>query len=660
MTFSQYGVQLIARNGCETLCIEPWGKNSLRVRATNNPEITGAYHALSPTEPMDAQINISDELASIENGSVKAEINFAGVISFYRGGKLILREYYRSYGGTISKESRCLKIVGREMKGLAGNDWRITVRFESNDGEKLFGMGQYQQPYLDLKGCTLELAQRNSQITIPYVISSLGYGFFWNNPAVGTATFGKNMTEWIARDSEEMDYWITVGDNPAELVENFTEQTGRTPVVSDELLGLWQCKLRYRTQEEVLTVARKYHELGIKLSVIVIDFFHWPYQGSWCFDEKYWPDVKAMTDELHSMGIKVMVSVWPSVDKKSANYWILNERGLLERTERGAAQTYDYQGDCGTIDLFNYEAQQFLWETCKKNYADLGIDLFWLDNAEPDYAVYDYENFRFYGGPALKVGNEFPKCYARAFYEGMSEENKTGFVNLIRSAWAGSQKYAALVWSGDVPSTFEAFRDQLSAGLNMGLSGIPLWTTDIGGFMTDDVADPEFRELLLRWYEFAVFTPFLRMHGDRGPYNIPPLDDRDFGGGYLKTGQPNELWSYGDEAFSIMRDQLNTREKLIPYIHSLIEESSKTGAPLMRTMFYEFPDDETAWEISDQYMFGSRYLVAPIMEYGQRSRKVYLPSGRWQALSGGDTVNGGMWITVDAPLEYIPVFVKCE
>ena len=658
MEFIKQGSTLIVHNGYELLQLEPWGCNALRVRATKNARFTEENHALESEPSGNAEIKIDGDTAVITNGCLRVEVNCVGILSFFKNDKLILREYYRSYGGTISKESRCLKIIGREMKGLAGNDYKLTVRFESNDGEKLFGMGQYQHPYLDLKGCVLELAQRNSQVTVPFVISSLGYGFFWNNPGVGSVTFGTNMTEWVALDTPEMDYWITADETPAALVRNYTEQVGRTPMVSDGLLGLWQCKLRYRTQEEVLTVARRYKELGIPLSVIVIDFFHWPYQGSWKFDEKYWPDVKAMTDELHSMEIKVMVSVWPSVDKKSENFYALDGRGLLERTERGANQTYDYQGDCSTIDLFNPEARRFLWETCKRNYADLGIDYFWLDNAEPDYAVYDYENFRFYTGPAQKVGNEYPKKYAQTFYEGMRDNGQTEFVNLIRSAWAGSQKYATLLWSGDVPSTFEAFRDQLSAGLNAGIAGIPLWTTDIGGFMTDDVKDPLFRELLIRWYEFAVFTPFLRMHGDRGPYDIPPLDDRDFGGGYLKTGQPNELWSYGEENFEIMKKYLGIRHDIIPYVHDLIAKSHKSGAPLMRTMFYEFPNDEKAWEITDQYMFGDRYLVAPILEYKQRSREVYLPKGKWQLLSDGKLYDGEQTVSVDAPLDVIPVFVK--
>jgi alpha-D-xyloside xylohydrolase len=553
-----------------------------------------------------------------------------------------------------------LKVTSREYKGLAGNDWHLSVRFESNDGEQFFGMGQYQQSYLDLKGCSLELAQRNSQVSIPFALSSLGYGFLWNNPAVGKAVFGKNMTEWTALDTEEMDYWITVGDSPAEIEENYTEVTGRTPLVNSDLLGLWQCKLRYRTQDEVLKVAREYHKRGIHIDVIVIDFFHWLYQGDWSFDRKYWPDVKGMCEELHSMGIKVMVSVWPSVDKKSKNYGELLEKGCLVRTERGANQTYDYMGDCLTLDAFNPEARKFLYQQLKSNYRDLGIDYFWMDNAEPDYAVYDYENYRYYDGPALKVGNEYPKHYAQAIFEGLTSDDEKGFVSLIRSAWIGSQKYSILLWSGDIPSTFESLRDQIAAGLNSGIAGIPLWNTDIGGFMTDDVNDPYFRELLIRWYEFAVFSPFFRMHGDRGPYNIPNLDDRDFGGGCQHTGQPNELWSYGEENFKIMKKYLGIREEMKDYIASLIEEAHLTGAPIMRTMFWEFPNDPVCWTLSDQYMFGSRYLVAPVLVRNAVERTVYLPEGNWKNTNTEELFTGKQKITVSAPLDIIPVFEKTD
>lgn len=671
MTFEQENGALVCRRMGETLRIEPWGKDSFRVRASMSPKFTGNDWALTESvEKCDAQITIEEEdhwvgdgttdkrpTASIVNGHLKAVVNFAGVISFYHDHKLILREYFRNYEGTLSKESRCLKLVNREWKGvIGGSEYSLNVKFESDKKEKIFGMGQYQQDCLDLKGCVLELAQRNSQISVPFAVSSLGYGFLWNNPAVGRVSFGKNYTEWIARATREMDYWITVADTPKQILENYTAVTGRAEMFPEDLMGLWQCKLRYRTQDEVLSVARQYQKEGIKIDQIVIDFFHWTVQGDWKFDETYWPDPKAMVDELHGMGIKVIVSVWPSVDRKSENFGPMMERGLLIRTERGAAQTYDYQGDCVEIDPFNPETRKYVWDVCKKSYYDFGIDAFWLDNSEPDYGVYDFENYRYFDGPALALSNLYPQLYSRTFYDGMCEEKRGTVVNLLRCAWAGSQKYGNVVWSGDVPSTFEAFADQIQCGLNMGLAGIPWWTTDIGGFMTDDVNDPDFRQLLIRWYQFAVYSPVLRIHGDRGPYNIPPLDDRDWGGGYLHTGQPNELWSYGEDNYAIMKKYYNIRKAMHDYIKELYEEAHKNGSPLLRSMFYEFPADEKCWETEDQYMFGSRFLAAPILHLNEWKRDVYLPAGKWKLTSTGEIFDGSCTVSVDAPIDYMPVF----
>ncbi|MCR5432408.1 MAG: family 31 glucosidase [Lachnospiraceae bacterium] len=678
MHFEDRNGTLLCYRAGEMLEIGGWGANSLRVRATMQKEFTGRDRALSEkVGGSTATVTFEEEslpvgdgtfekstLAVITNGRLKAVVNFAGVISFYRDDKLILREYFRFYGGTISKESRCLKIVNREWKGIiGGSEYALNVKFEANKGEKIFGMGQYQQDSMELKGCVLELAQRNSQISVPFALSSLGYGFLWNNPAVGRVTFGKNYTEWIARATKEMDYWITVADTPKEILENYTAVTGRAGSFPEDLMGLWQCKLRYRTQDEVLEVARKYKAEGIKIDMIVIDFFHWTVQGDWKFDKKYWPDPKAMVDELHSMGIKVIVSVWPSVDRRSENFNPMMERGLLIKTERGAAQTYDYQGDCVEIDPFNPETRKYVWEVCKKNYYDLGIDAFWLDNSEPDYGVYDFENYRYCDGPALTISNMYPQMYSRTFYDEMVKEGKP-VVNLLRCAWAGSQKYGNVVWSGDVPSSFEAFADQIKCGLNMGVAGIPWWTTDVGGFMTDDVNDPEFRQLLIRWYQFAVYSAVLRMHGDRGPYNIAPLDDRERGGGYLHTGQPNELWSYGEENYAIMKKYYDIRIGMHDYIRSLFEEASKNGSPLIRPMFYEFPGDTQCWDIEDQYMFGPKYLVAPILHAYEYKRDVYLPEGKWMLVHGngddGSTAvfEGGRTVSVDAPIEYMPVFER--
>ena len=436
MRFENDNGALVCYHQGEILRIEAWGADSLRVRATMDYAFTGKEWAL--TEKVNggaAQITVEEvdywvgdgtmdkkEKATITNGQMKAVVNFAGVITFYKGDKLILQEYFRNYDGTISRESRCLKLVNREWKGIiGGSEYSLCLKFESNRDEKIFGMGQYQQACMDVKGCVLELAQRNSQISVPFAVSSLGYGFLWNNPAVGRVTFGKNYYEWIARSTREMDYWITAADTPKQILENYTAVTGRAEMFPEDLMGLWQCKLRYRTQEEVLSVARQYQKEGIKIDQIVIDFFHWTLQGDWKFDTKYWPDPKAMVDELHGMGIKVIVSVWPSVDRKSENFGPMMEKGLLIRTERGAAQTYDYQGDCVEIDPFNPETRKYVWEVCKKNYYDYGIDAFWLDNSEPDYGVYDFENYRYSDGPALAVSNMYPQMYSRVFYDEMSK-----------------------------------------------------------------------------------------------------------------------------------------------------------------------------------------------------------------------------------------------
>lgn len=674
MRFFNDNGALVAKRGGETLRIEAWGKDSFRIRATMFPEFCGRDWALTESvEPQETTVTIGEEdfwvgdgtwskvpCAKITNGRIAATVNFMGVITFFRDGAEILREYFRSYGGTISKESRCLKIVNRAWKGIiGGSDFKLTVKFEANEGEKIFGMGQYQQPYMDLKGMALDLEQRNSQVTVPFEVTNRGYGFLWNNPAIGRVTFGRNFTEWTAAATKDMDYWITVADTPKELLANYTDVTGHAPVYPEDRMGLWQCKLRYRTQDEVLSVAREYVKRGIKIDLIVIDFFHWTVQGDWKFDKKYWPDPKAMCDELHSYGIKVVVSVWPSVDRKSENFGEMMERGLLIHTERGAAQTYDYQGDCVEIDPFNPETREYVWEKCKQHYYDYGIDSFWLDNSEPDYGVYDFENYRYQVGPALEVSNLYPQMYSRIFYDKMSKLGDGTVVNLLRSGWAGSQKYGNVLWSGDIPSTWESLRDQLQAGLNMGLAGIAWWNTDIGGFMTDDVKDPAYVELQQRWFEFAAFTPVLRLHGDKGPYNIPQLDDRDWGGGYLHTGQPNELWSYGDEAYRTMKKYYDIRIAMKPYIKSLYEENSRNGSPLMRTMFYEFPDDAKCWELQDQYMFGPKYLVAPILAGGAVKRDVYLPAGAsWKLTPDGKTYEGGQTVTVDAPIDYMPVFEK--
>ena len=642
----------ISRNG-ETVVIYAQGQDALRVRATMNCAFDDRDWALEGAPIGNADIRLEGDGAVITNGALSARVDRLGKIRFYKNGVQILEEYYRCYEYDMP-HTPSLRIVAREYKPIRGGDYECTLRFEAQR-EKLYGMGQYQQDCLDLKGCTLELAQRNSQASVPFLLSSLGYGFLFNQPAVGKATFAKNVTEWHVESVRQLDYWITVGA-PKQILANYTALAGRAPEFPENALGLWQCKLRYRTQEEVLSVAREYHRRGIPLDVIVIDFFHWTRQGEWKFDPVYWPDPAAMVRELKSYGIRCMISVWPTVDKKSENFAEMRQKGLLIRPERGS-QCFDFLGDSYLYDATNPAAQAYLWDKCRRNYFEDGIDMFWLDEAEPEYTAYDFDNYRYYLGTDLQVGNVYPVMHAKAFWDGQTAAGQKDICNLIRCAWAGSQKYGVVLWSGDIIGNFETLRDQFAAGLNVSLAGIPWWTTDIGGFFVD-VTAPGHKELLVRWFEWATFCPVLRLHGDKGPCESAPLDDRDWGGGFCHTGRDNELWSYGEDVYEILKHYVAVREQVKPYLKEVMREASENGSPVMRAMFYEFPDDPMCWEADEQYMFGSRYLVAPVLYAGMAERDVYLPAGKWKNMATGEVLAGGQKVTVAAPLEVIPVFEK--
>lgn len=654
--FTIKGSTLIRQYDCEKMYIEPWGENSLRIRSTKQAELLNNDWALLAEESCNVKIKISGNEASIENGKIRADIDNGGKITFYnQKGEILLEEYVRNRNN-MKTFCSALNIDAREFKPILGGDYNLTMRFESNSNEKLFGMGQYQQPNLNLKNCILELAHRNSQASVPFVLSSLGYGLLWNNPAIGKVSFGSNITEWIANSTKQLDYWITAGDNPAEIEESYAKATGTVPMMPDYAMGFWQCKLRYQTQEELLEVAREYKKRELPISVIVVDFFHWPKQGEWKFDLEYWPDPDGMVKELKEMGIELMVSIWPTVDKTSENYEKMKEKGYLVRTDRGIRTTMDFLGDTVFYDATNPEARDFVWNIAKKNYYDKGIKIFWLDEAEPEYSVYDFDNYRYYEGPNEQVGNVYPVMYAKTFFDGMKEEGQENIINLLRCAWAGSQRYGALVWSGDIDSSFESLRNQFAAGLNMGLAGIPWWTTDIGGFHGGNPDDADFRECIIRWFQYGAFCPVFRLHGDREPHS-KPLGIR--GGGLCESGAANEVWSYGEEAYEIFKKYMFIREGMKPYITEIMKEAHEKGTPVIRPVFYDFPQDKICWDIVDQYMFGPDILVAPVLYKGARSRMVYLPIGaQWKDAYSKESYKGGQWIDYDAPLERIPVFLK--
>lgn len=658
--FSTDKESLIFRCNGETLKIEPWGKDSLRVRSVMVGDIVDVSVALLEPEISEHKVEVfiqeADEgrNAKIVNGNITAECFVQPWgdllrISFKETStrKILLEEI--TNGGALAKRARY-------FKHLSGNVYKLKVRFDSKSDEKLFGMGQYQQERMNLKGCNMELAHRNSQASIPFVLSDNGYGFFWNNAAIGEVHFGLDTTEWVAEETRQLDYWITAGLTPKNIVQNYMKVTGLPPMMPEYGLGYWQCKLRYYNQEQVLDIAREYHKRNIKIDVIVIDYYHWPRCGDWRFDPEYFPNPKAMIKELNDMGIQCMVSIWPQVDIRSENFAEMKQQGLLVRSHSGVDVQMVFHGDNLFMDATNPATRQYVWDKCKQNYYDLGVRTFWLDEAEPEFTGYDYENYQYHAGSVLQVGNIYPREYAKAFYEGQKQQGQDKIVNLIRCAWAGSQKYGTLVWSGDIMSTWEDFRKQIVAGLQIGIAGIPWWTTDIGGFHGGDVREDDFKELLIRWFQFGCYCPVMRMHGSRVPYK--EIINK---AGEVRevTGADNEIWSFGEEAYEIMKHYIEVRESMRDYTRSLMEESSKTGAPIIRTLFYEFPNDEKAWNITDQYMYGAKLLVAPVCHKGERARKVYLPAGcGWEDNYSGETYSGGTEIMVDAPLERIPVFKR--
>ena len=316
----------------------------------------------------------------------------------------------------------------------------------------------------------------------------------------------------------------------------------------------------------------------------------------------------------------------------------------------------EYQGDTIHFDATNPGARKYVWEKARKNYYSKGVKVFWLDEAEPEYSAYDFDNYRYHLGSNIEIGNLYPLDYARAFYEGMEAEGQKNIVNLLRCAWAGGQKFGALVWSGDIASSWSSLRNQLAAGLNMGIAGIPWWTTDIGGFHGGDPTDEAFRELFVRWFQWGAFCPVMRLHGDREPKQP---QHGTTGGATCLSGAPNEVWSYGETVYGICKKYMFIREEMRDYTRGLMKEAHEKGTPVMRPLFYAFPGDEKCWEVEDQYMYGDKYLCCPILAPGLRTRKVYFPKGEeWKSFADEKKYEGGCSVEVDCPLDTMPVFVR--
>ncbi|MGD1819136.1 MAG: TIM-barrel domain-containing protein [Pleomorphochaeta sp.] len=633
------------QNKKDKVLIEAYSNNIIRVRHTKLLNFRDFDWALDDIKSI-SNVKIGDNCLITE--SMKVVIDEKGNLEFYRKGETSPRIQEK-------KSPRALHEGGRNLVNVGGDLFKAEVLFNAYENEKIWGMGQHQYNSFDQKGLVISLNQMNSQVSVPFYISSRGYGLFWNNPAVGQVEFAKNRTKFIAEQTEQIDYFIIICDTYKAILNEYFNLTGTPSALPYWATGFWQCKLRYETQEELLQVAREYKKRNLPLDVIVIDYFHWEKQGNWDFDKKCWPDVKTMINELKSMDIEIMVSIWPSVNPDSLYFDEMEKKGYLIETERSNAAlmrfTDTYEKGSKYIhyyDATNKDAGSFVWDKVKKNYIDKGINIFWLDACEPETIPYHYDNQRYSLGKGSAVASLYPMLHEKTFYENMKNVGIKEPLNLCRSAWSGSQKYGAAVWSGDIDSTFESLETQMKAGLNMVISGIPWWTTDIGGFYGGVNDDPSFRELIVRWFQFGLYCPIFRLHGFRNSWN-------------LKKGSDNEIWSFGEKNYEIIKKYLLFRDVLRGYINEEAKKTVNLGIPLMRPLFFDYENDEKVEEIDDQFMFGEQIMVAPIVKEHQVSRKVYLPKDEvWINAYTKEEFEGGVEIIVNAPLEEIPTFIKKE
>lgn len=643
------------RSGTHVLTVQPWGADSIRVRAGLHrvlPDLPGALEAAAPDSSGGAQIQVAPEASSatLVHGRISVRIDAAT-------GRLVVHRTDTGVEVLREDPAHFWWPGARHFEAAGGGFHRIEQRFAAYDGERIYGLGQHGHGRLDNKGLVIDLVQRNGEVTIPFAVSSRGYGLLWNSPAAGRVEFAGNGTRWVADRARQIDYWLTVGDTPADILTRYATATGFPSPMPQWASGFWQSKLRYRTQDELLAVAREYAARGLPLSVLVIDYLHWRHLGEWDFDPAAWPDPRAMVEELRTLGVEPAVSVWPSVSPLSDSFVPMRDAGMLATADNGAPIVGAWpDGANGAeigvafYDATDERAREYLWERLESNYYKLGIRAFWLDGCEPEIRPAPH-TLTYAAGAGSEVANIYPREHARGVYENLRAAGQTEVLSLTRSAWAGSQRYGVALWSGDIEPSFEALADAIPAGLNVAMSGLPWWNTDIGGFHGGDPDDPAYRELVVRWFQFGAFCPIMRLHGHREP--------RGDHGTVGESGGPNEVWAYGPEAYEAITAMLRLRERLRPYIHAHLRDGETTGIPLMRPLLLAFPDDENAWDVQDQYLFGPDILVAPVTELGARQRRVYLPAGaEWTHADSGHRFPGGGHVTVDAPLDRIPLFVR--
>ena len=563
---------------------------------------------------------------------------------------------------------RILQMSGWEMSPHTVNGektFRVGATFQAPADEHYYGLGQNQEGILDYRGRTVDCkhfydAPAGETVCVPFLVTNKGYGIVWDNPSDTVVSAGiHGHTTWKSNVGERVSYFVITGTSLDEMYAGYRKITGTTPLPPKAAFGYIQSKARYETQQQLLDVADGYRSRGYPLDIMVLDWFYWTRMGQLDIDPNAFPDPKAMNQRLHEQGVHSLISVWPRFEKESRYFdylaskgWLLRDKdgkpvdGLAERSDRAGA----------LIDSTNPQAREWYWDQIRDNIAAAGFDWFWLDETEPDLVPDGY----FYSiGSGDRYHNLFPLLHTQGVAEGSRRDrpNKRNLI-LARAAYLGSQRHGSLFWSSDISPTWEALKRQIPTGLNFTASGLAYWGNDIGGWQwlpqshtpeRPPLLDPsdarnvvghndDYPELITRWYEYAAFTPTMRAHGSR---------------------KDTEVWSYGKQAEAIIVKYLRLRYTLLPYIYSLAKQTYDTGAPFMRALFMDFPDDPNVSNLGDEYMFGPAFLVAPVTEQGRESRQVYLPAGRdWYNFWTNEKLKGGQTVAVSAPIDTLPLFVS--
>ena len=507
--------------------------------------------------------------------------------------------------------------------------------------ESFYGLGQHQAGVWNYRGEAVDISQDNTNISIPFVLSSNGYGIFWNNSS--RSRFNNRFLSalyLISEMADVLDYYFLYGPDFDKVIAGYRELTGAPPLFGKWAYGFWQCKNKYNTQEELLGVAHKYRQLRIPADNIVQDWFWWYTMGEPVFDKSRYPDPPGMVEDLHKNSFHLMISFWPYFRPGSKTYDDMERRGFfIDKTKISAF----HPAGMALYDAFNPEARKYYWNLMDQALFKIGVDAWWLDTTEPeteDRETNILASNKIFLGNGARYTNLFPLLTTGGVYQGQrSESDKKRVFILSRSAFAGAQRNAAAVWSGDVNSDWVFFRKQIPAGLNYSISGLPYWTTDIGGFVSGNPDDPEYRELFIRWFQFGVFNPILRVHGTRS------------------TNQ-NELWSYGPDAQKILTSYDTLRYRLLPYIYSLAWMTTSRDYTPMRGLVMDFRTDARVATIGDQFMFGPAFLVNPVTEPSANTRHMYLPKAKWYDFWSGASVEGPRTVDAPAPIDRLPLYVR--